>query len=192
MASWQVDAPGRGELDVTDGEAVKRYFAGKAVDLLVCAAGLARDGLIATTGAPAWDEVVAVNYRGAAACVAAVLPGMRARGNGHIVFVSSWSARHPPPGQAAYATAKAALIGLATALAKEQGAAGIRVNVILPGFLETKMTADVSEQRKREVLADHALGRFNTAAAVGKFIRFLHEELPHTSGQVFQLDSRIS
>lgn len=57
--------------------------------------------------------------------------------------------------------------------------------------METRMTETVSNARKAEILADHALRRFNAPAAVAKFIRHLHEDLPHTSGQVFQLDSRV-
>jgi 3-oxoacyl-[acyl-carrier protein] reductase len=115
---------------------------------------------------------------------------MELRSAGHIIFISSQSAIHPPPGQAAYAAAKAALLGLATELACRHGPAGIRINTVLPGFLETRMTAPVSAARKAEVLAGHVLGRFNTCEAVGRFIRFLHQDLPHTSGQVFQLDNR--
>lgn len=189
--SWRVSAPGRHQLDVTDRGSIETFFKSSPLDLLVCAAGIVRDAPLARLGEDAWDEVVAVNYRGAAACAAAVLPGMVARGTGHIVFMASFSAVRPPLGQVAYATAKAALLGLSEALARDYGCHGIRVNVILPGFLETPMTAGVSARRKTQVLADHCLGRFNTPAAVARFIRFLHEELPHTSGQVFQLDSRV-
>lgn len=188
---WNVVAPSRDELDVTVPMAVQDFFKSRPVDLLVCGAGIVRDALLAKTDERMWDEIFAVNYEGAAACAAAVLPQMIAQGGGHIVFISSRSAIHPPAGQASYAVAKAALIGLASSLAREYGCHGIRVNVILPGFLETRMTENVSARRRAEVLTDHALSRFNTPAAVSKFIRFLHEELPHTSGQTFQLDSRI-
>jgi 3-oxoacyl-[acyl-carrier protein] reductase len=189
---WDVRAPGRHELDVTDAQSASRYFASQDVNLLVCAAGITRDALLAKQDEATWDDVLAVNFNGAARCAEAVLPRMIAAGHGHIVFISSQSALHPPAGQAAYAASKAALLGLTTALAQEHGAEGIRVNVVLPGFLETRMTTAVSPKRKSQILGDHALRRFNTAAAVAKFIRFLHEELPHTSGQRFHLDSRIS
>lgn len=187
---WQLAAPGRNQLDVTDGDAIGSYFRGRAVDLLVCAAGLIRDSPLARLTESGWDEVIAVNFTGAQACAAAVLPGMLARGGGHVVFVSSFSARHPPPGQAAYATAKAALLGLTQHLAARHGGHGIRVNAVLPGFLATPMTQAVAAPRRAEILAGHSLGRFNTPAAVAGFIRHLHEQLPHTSGQIFQLDSR--
>jgi 3-oxoacyl-[acyl-carrier protein] reductase len=177
---------------MTDSAGIRSFFETRQVDLLICAAGIIRDAVLSRVGETEWDEVLAVNYLGAAACAAAVLPQMMARGSGHIVFISSNSALHPPLGQVSYATAKAALLGLTADLARESGSHGVRVNAILPGFLETGMTQDVSEKRKAVVRQDHLLGRFNTPAAVAKFIRHLHEDLPHTSGQVFQLDSRIS
>lgn len=190
-ASWKIAAPGRAELDVTDAAAVRSYFKSRQVDLLVCAAGIIRDAPLARLNECAWDEVLAVNYHAAAVCAAAASSGMIARGCGHIVFVSSNSALQPPLGQIAYATAKAALLGLTASLAGQNGRCGIRVNAILPGFLETRMTESVSAGRKAEVLNEHTLSRFNTPEAVAKFIRHLHEDLPHTSGQTFQLDSRI-
>lgn len=189
---WSVDAPGRAELDVTDPESVRSYLGGRNPDLLVCAAGITRDSPLSRLEEDAWDDVVATNYQGAALCAAAVLPGMIERGGGHIVFISSRSAIHPPSGQAAYAASKAALLGLTRSLAAGQGGHNVRVNAVLPGFLETRMTGDVSEKRRAEVLAEHALGRFNTPESVAKFLFHLQADLPHVSGQVFQLDSRIS
>lgn len=188
--TWEVRAPGRGELDVGSPQSVEAYFENLEVDLLVCAAGITRDAPVVRLAPEAWEETWNVNFSGSLRCARAVIPSMKLRASGHIVFISSQSAFHPPAGQAAYAAAKAALVGLAADLARRHGPAGIRVNVVLPGFLETRMTAPVSAPRKAEVLADHALGRFNTCEAVARFIRFLHRDLPHTSGQVFQLDSR--
>ncbi len=187
---WQASAPGHGELDVCDAAALCGYFSGRSVDLLICAAGLTRDAPLAHLSERAWDDVIAVNFGGAQACAAAVLPGMLARGSGHIVFISSFSARHPPVGQAAYATAKAGLLGLTQQLAARHGRHGVRVNAILPGFLETPMTRQVTALRRAAIRAEHALDAFNTPAAVAGFIHHLHHQLPHTSGQFFQLDSR--
>lgn len=186
----QVDAPGRRELDVTDPAAVSRYFDCRSPDLLICNAGIARDQLLARLKPAAWEETWSVNFQAALACARAVLPGMEQRGGGHVIFISSHSALHPPVGQSAYATAKAALLGLATDLATDHGPAGIRVNAILPGFLETRMTAGLTPERRAKVLAAHALGRFNTCRNAASFACFLHHQLPHTSGQAFQLDSR--
>jgi 3-oxoacyl-[acyl-carrier protein] reductase len=117
---------------------------------------------------------------------------MLARNTGHIIFISSFSALHPPLGQVAYAAAKAALLGYVADLAGRHGRSNIRVNAVLPGFLETRMTETVSARRRSEILAAHALERFNTCREAAGFIRFLHHDLPHTSGQVFQLDSRVN
>lgn len=188
---WEIHAPSSGGLDVRDSEAVRGYFHQHPPDLLVCAAGVVCDSLLGNLNEADWDELLAVNFKGALACARAVLPSMRQRQCGHIIFISSFSALHPPVGQIAYATAKAALLGLTRDLARSHGPHGIRVNAILPGFIKSRMTKGVSEKRQAEVLADHALGHFNTPEAVGKFVRHLHHDLPHTSGQVFQLDSRF-
>lgn len=187
---WEVLAPSRTELDVTDPAQIRRYFEGLAPDLLVCTAGTIRDSLLARASENDWNTVMEVNYHGAAECAQAVLPAMMERGHGHIIFISSFSALHPPLGQVAYAAAKAALLGLTKDLAHSHGPKGIRINAILPGFLETKMTQSVQENRVHEIRAAHALGTFNTVDTAAKFIQFLQERLPHTSGQVFQLDSR--
>lgn len=191
-AGHPVLAPGRRELDVTDAAAVRRFFRAHPPALLVCNAGLTRDAPLARLDEAAWDEVLAVNLRGAAACAAAAARGMLRAGVGHLVFISSHSALHPPRGQAAYAAAKAGLIGLARSLARELGPAGIRVNTLLPGFLDTPMTAGLATERREQVRREHVLGRCNTPEAVAGFLVHLHEHLPHTSGQVFQLDSRIA
>ncbi len=188
---WEIAALGSRDLDVTDPAAVARFFDQRPVDLLVCAAGITGESILARLTEAVWDSVLAVNFGGASACARAALPGLIARGGGHIVFISSHAAIHPPTGLAAYATAKAALLGLTRDLAARHGAQGIRVNAILPGFLDTPMTRGVPPQRRDAVLAQHALGGFNSPESVGEFIRFLHDRLPHTSGQIFQLDSRI-
>lgn len=189
--AWNTVTPGRSALDVRNRDAIHQYFADRPVDLLVCAAGMIQDALLWRLTESAWDETWAVNFTGAAWCANAVLPRMLLQGSGHIVLISSFSALHPPPGQAAYAAAKAALLGLVVELAARHGRSNIRVNAVLPGFLETRMTATVSEARRASIGAAHTLGRFNTCRETAGFIRHLHHDLPHTSGQVFQLDSRV-
>jgi 3-oxoacyl-[acyl-carrier protein] reductase len=189
-AGWDVLTPRGTELDMRRPEAVRAYFVGHHPDLLICAAGVTRDSLLARMPEKDWDEVMQVNFHSAAACAEAVIPGMISRGGGHVVFISSYAAHHPPAGQAAYATSKAALLGLTQDLAQRHGGKNIRVNVILPGFLKTQMTEKLTEDRVQDFRNAHTLSRFNTPQAVADFIRFLHENLPHTSGQVFQLDSR--
>lgn len=188
---WDIAAPGRQELDVSNIALVRQYFQHRPVDLLVCTAGIIRDAPFAKLTDTHWNEIWDVNFNGASSCANAVLPGMLARKTGHIIFISSYSALHPPVGQSAYAAAKAALLGLVVDLAARYGSSNIRINAVLPGFLASRMTASVTEHRRQKILAAHALGRFNTCHEVAGFIRFLHQHLPHTSGQVFQLDSRM-
>lgn len=188
-AGHQVETPCRAELDVSDQAAVARWFPGRRIDLLICCAGMTRDAPLARLTSENWDETLRVNFFGARACAAAALAGMASLG-GHIVMISSYSAYHPPAGQAAYATAKALLLDWVRASSVRYGRENIRINAVLPGFLETRMTAGVSETRRAEILAAHVLRRFNTPERVAGFVRFLHDEMPDTSGQVFQLDSR--
>lgn len=189
-ADFCVAALSSAELDVTDRIAVADWFAEKSIDLLVCCAGKTEDALLARLSPETWQRTWDVNFAGAVNCARAAMPGMVRKKSGHIVLVSSFSALHPPAGQAAYATAKAALLDWMAAQASHCGDHQIRINVISPGFLETEMTSSVSMARRREVLAEHVLGRYNTPQAAAAFIRFLHLQMPHTSAQVFALDSR--
>ena len=190
---WQVHAPGRDALDVTDAAAVRVGIDGlPRLDLLVHNAGFLRDAPLARMSETDFAAVLEVHLRGAFLCARAALRPMLRQGGGHLVFVGSFSALSGPAGQANYAAAKAGLIGLAQSLAAEYGARGIRANVVLPGLLETPLSAALlaDPERRRRALAAHTLGRFNTPAEAARFIAFLHS-LPHTSGQVFSLDSRI-
>jgi 3-oxoacyl-[acyl-carrier protein] reductase len=187
---WEVSALGRKDLNLANVDAVGRFFAEQSWDLLVCAAGIIRDEPLARIEESSWDDVVAVNFTAAAVCAAAMVPGMISRGRGHVIFISSYAALHPAAGQAAYAAAKAALLGLAKDLAERHGREGLRFNAVLPGFLETPMTDAVSPRRKEAIRSLHHLGEFNTPAAAAEFVWFLEERMPMTSGQVFQLDSR--
>ena len=190
---WQVHAPGRDQLDVTDPASVRAGLAElPRLDLLVHNAGFLRDAPLARMTEADFADVLEVHLRGAFLCARAALRPMLRQGGGHLVFVGSFSALSGPAGQANYAAAKAGLIGLAQSLAAEYGARGIRANVVLPGLLETPMSAPVltDPERRRRALAAHTLGRFNTPAEAARFIAFLHS-LPHTSGQVFSLHSRL-
>jgi len=188
----RVVLPAHGDLDVADAESVKYYFAAIGeVDLLINAAGVTRDSVLLRLNEADWDTVLGVNLDGAFRCARAVLRGMLKRRCGHIINIASFSAKRPPPGQAAYAAAKAGLFGMTQALAAEAGSRGVRVNAVLPGFLETPMTAGLDARVVERALGEHVLGRFNTVEDAAKFIVAL-DEMNAVSGQVFQLDSRIS
>ncbi|QTN32860.1 SDR family oxidoreductase [Akkermansiaceae bacterium] len=187
---WETIQLGRRDLDLSDETAVKEFFRREACDVLVCAAGMVNDIPLARMPESAWDDVFGLNYTAGERCARAALPGMAERGCGHVVFISSHAAIDPTIGQVAYGAAKAALLGLTSSLAEAWGRKGIRINAVLPGFLETAMTAGVSAKRREAVMKDHRLGQLNTKEAAADFIFFLEGRMPHTSGQVFQLDSR--
>jgi 3-oxoacyl-[acyl-carrier protein] reductase len=187
----EVHAPGRAALDVRDEKSVQAWFAKQdRLDVLVANAGLVRDGAVTGLDAADFAAVIETNLRGAFLCARAALRPMLAQRHGHILLIGSRAARHGTAGQSLYAAAKAGLVGFAQSLAREYGARNIRCNVVLPGFLETCMTAPVKEERREAVRAEHALGRFNTPENAARFIAFL-AELDHVSGQVFALDSRM-
>lgn len=193
-AGWRVFAPGREELDVTDSARVARWFDQvPALDLLIHNAGTIEDRLMLQMTAEAFDRVLEVNLGGAFRCCRAAIKRMAKQRHGHVIHVGSFSALSGPAGQANYAAAKAGLIGLTQSLAMEYGARNVRVNCVLPGLLETRMTRKLLEndEARASAIHAHALRRFNTVADAARFMRFLHT-MEHVSGQVFQLDSRIS
>lgn len=191
---WRVLAPGRVAMDVTSRDAVDAFFAGvESVDLLINNAAITADSAIARMCADEFASVLDVCLRGAFFCSRAVMQKMAFRRSGHIVNIGSFAALHGTPGQANYAAAKAGLIGLTKSLAMEYGARNVRVNCVLPGFLDTKMTAQLlaDEARRKEIVGAHLLRRLNTVEDAARFIVFL-DSMAQVSGQVFQLDSRVS
>lgn len=193
-AGWQVFAPGRDELDVTDSAGVAGWFDQlPALDLLINNAGVIEDRLLLQMTGEEFDRVLEVNLNGAFRCCRAAIKRMVKQRCGHIINVGSFSAMSGPAGQANYAAAKAGLIGLTQSLAEEYGPRNVRVNCVLPGLLETRMTRKLLENDEARAVAihAHALRRFNTVSDAARFMRFLHT-MEHVSGQVIQLDSRIS
>ena len=191
-AEMEVLAPGKEELDVTSSDCVKVFFESiEDTDLLVCNAGMTIDKTIARMSEQDWSRVLDVNLKGAFLCAREVSRGMAKRRSGHILFISSFSALHPPLGQANYSAAKSALLGMMKSMAQELGRRNVRVNAVIPGFMETKMTVSLDDKIKGAIRDRHVLGRYNTPEAVAGFVTYLHQHLPHTSGQVFNLDSRV-
>ena len=191
---WLVHAPSRQEMDVTDKAQVQRVIGALGqLDLLIHNAGITRDSLVLKMSETDFSDVLSVHLKGAFLCSQAALKIMIKQRQGHLIQIGSYSALCGPTGQANYAAAKAGLIALTQSLAAEYGPRGIRANVILPGFLDTKLTRHLldDEAQHQRILSDHTLGELTTPQDTARFIAFLHT-LPAISGQVFQLDSRIS
>ncbi len=189
---YVVLTPGKAELDVTSAGVVKQYFSElNRLDLLINNAGLREDHFISKLSEEAWQQVLKTNLKGAFLTSQAALKLMLRQRHGHIINVGSYSALVGPAGQANYAAAKAGLIALTQSLAQEVGSRNIRVNCVLPGWMETKFTHNVPPAIIEAALAQHTLGRFNTVAEAARTIVFL-DTLENLSGQIIQLDSRIS
>lgn len=194
LDGWTVLAPGRGELDVTSAESVERFFGGiTSVDLLINNAGVIADGFITQMSEQDFDRVMDVSLKGAFLCSQKVMWLMAKKRSGHIINIGSYAALFGTAGQTNYAAAKAGLIGLTKSIAAEYGSKNVRANCVLPGLLETKMTAHLMSDSamKNELVKRHLLRRLNSVEDAARFIVFL-DTMKHVSGQVFQLDSRVS
>ena len=189
---WRVVAPGRAALDVTSSRSVSNYFTGlPSLDLLVNNAGVRRDALLHQQNGEEAAEVIDVNLRGTFLCSRAAAGIMIPQGFGHIVNIGSHSALTGPAGQTAYAAAKAGVAALTKSMAAEWGSANLRVNCVLPGWLETKFTRGVPAAARARALEGQALRRFNTIEDTARFIAFLHS-MTAVSGQIFLLYSRLT
>jgi 3-oxoacyl-[acyl-carrier protein] reductase len=161
-------------------------WAGGAPFGIVHAAGGARDAPLVKASEADWDATIGVHLSAAWRLVRAtsVAPG------GFVTLIGSGAGAHGRAGQAAYAAAKAGLTALAETLAGALGPDGVRVNVVLPGPVETAMLADLDPQQREALTAGNALGRLNTPEAVAAFVVHL-AGMGATSGQVFDLGSRV-
>jgi 3-oxoacyl-[acyl-carrier protein] reductase len=109
-----------------------------------------------------------------------------------MIFISSVVALTGAPGQANYAASKAGLIGLARSIARELGARNITANVVAPGFIDTDMTAVMTEARKSEVLANVPLRRYGSVSEVAKVVRFLaSDDAAYVTGTVLPVDGGL-
>ncbi len=160
------------------------------LDILVNNAGITRDGLILRMKDEDWDQVLAVNLAGAFRCSRAALRAMlKQRQGGRIVNIGSVVGSMGNAGQANYVAAKAGLIGLTKALAREVASRGITVNAVAPGFIETEMTVGLPDAAKEAYLAQIPQGRFGTTAEVAAVVAFLASEgAAYITGQVIHVN----
>jgi 3-oxoacyl-[acyl-carrier protein] reductase len=162
------------------------------LDILVNNAGITTDDLILRMSDDAWDRVVATNLRGTFSVTkAAVRPMVRQRW-GRIIAVSSVAGLVGNAGQANYAAAKAGMIGFTKSLAKELASRNITANVIAPGFIDTEMTAGLTDQQKQAIASMIALGRTGTPADVAPAAVFLaSDEASYITGHVLTVDGGL-
>lgn len=163
------------------------------LDALVMNAGVTRDSLAVRMSASAFREVLEVNLMGAVRAARVTLPGMVARGRGSVVAVSSVVGVHGNAGQANYAAAKAALIGMTRGLAREVGPSGVRVNAVAPGYIRTRLTDALDDEQRGRLLDATSLGRLGDPEDVAGPVAFLCSAASaFITGAVLAIDGGLS
>lgn len=152
---------------------------------LVCNAGIAQQKLFTDTTDDDWRRIMAVDLDGAFYACRAALPGMIRRKYGRILLVSSMWGQTGGSCEVAYSAAKAGLIGLGKALAKEEGPSGITVNILAPGVIDTDMMAAFTPEDRAVLAEETPVGRLGTAEEVARTLVFLADEASgYITGQV--------
>lgn len=163
------------------------------IDVLVNNAGITKDGLMLRMTEAQWDAVINVNLKSAFNFVHACLPIMMRQRGGSIINMSSVVGVHGNAGQANYAASKAGMIALAKSVAQEMGSRSVRANAIAPGFIETAMTHQLSDEVRKEWMKQIPLRRGGQAEDVANVAVFLASDLSsYVTGQVIQVDGGMN
>lgn len=183
--------------DVTDQASVTAAYAEVEdrqgpVEVLVANAGVTRDALLLRMTEDEFSAVIDTNLTGVFRVAKRAARGMLRARRGRIVLIGSVVGLLGSPGQANYAAAKAGLVGMARSIARELGSRGITVNVVAPGFVESGMTAELSEERRAEILAGIPLGRYASAEEVARVVRWVaSDEAAYITGAVIPVDGGL-
>jgi 3-oxoacyl-[acyl-carrier protein] reductase len=162
------------------------------VDILVNNAGITRDDLIMRMSLDAWREVLETNLFGAFYAIKAVTRPMLKARSGRIINITSVSGQAGQMGQANYSAAKAGLIGLTKATARELASRGITANAVAPGFVLTELTQDLPQELKDEIVRRTPLGRFGMAEEIASAVAFLaSDEAAFITGHVLAVDGGL-
>ncbi|MDL2285588.1 3-oxoacyl-[acyl-carrier-protein] reductase [Desulfovibrio sp. OttesenSCG-928-F07] len=181
-------------LDVSDSTAVESFFSTEVKDkvflsILVNNAGITKDGLILRMKDDDWDKVLNTNLRGPFVCLREAVKIMSKQRAGRIVNMVSVVGQMGNAGQANYSAAKAGLIGLTKASAKELAGRNITVNAIAPGFIETDMTDALSEDVRNLYMNQIPMKRFGTVQDIADAVAFLtSDKAGYITGQVLAVN----
>lgn len=183
--------------DVTDSTSVDAAFdaaeqlAGP-VEVAVANAGMTRDGLLLRMSDADIDDVIDTNLVGAIRVARRAAKGMLRLRRGRIVLMSSVVGLLGSAGQVNYAASKAGLVGVARSTARELGGRGITVNVVAPGFVDTEMTAVLSEEQRSAIIGQVPLGRYASVDEVAGVVRFLASAAAgYITGAVIPVDGGL-
>ncbi len=169
------------------------YQENKKIDILINNAGITSDQFLMMMPFDQWDKVLDVNLNGAYRWVKAVVRAMMLAQKGAIVNIASVAGLVGTPGQTNYAASKGGLLAFTRSLAAELGSKGIRVNAVVPGFIDTEMTAVMPRQIKKQNLERILLKRFGTPEEVAQIVLFLSsDQASYIIGQAVVVDGGLS
>lgn len=180
--------------DVADADAVESFVAQARdslgeIDTLVTSAGVTMDSSVVLMTPQAWSEVIETNLTGTFNAVHSMAYGFVKQRRGTIVAISSVAGVHGNRGQANYAASKAGIHGLCRSVSKELAGYGVRANVVAPGFIDTDMTASLTDRQRQEAARTIPMKRFGTVADVADLVSFLvSPRAAYITGQVVQVD----
>jgi 3-oxoacyl-[acyl-carrier protein] reductase len=180
--------------DIASSPEVERFFkrildeTGR-IDVLVNNAGIARDGLLVRMKESDWDEVLDTNLKGAFTCTKIAAKTMIRQKHGRIINITSLVGAAGNPGQVNYVAAKAGLIGMTKACAKELASRSITVNAVAPGYIETEMTTSLPKEKREEMIGQIPLGRPGRPEDVAAVVAFLaSDRAAYITGQVIHVN----
>jgi 3-oxoacyl-[acyl-carrier protein] reductase len=183
--------------DVSDSASVEKAFDelekkfGPA-EVVIANAGITRDGLVIRMSDSDIEDVINTNLFGAIRVARRASKAMMKARTGRIIFISSVVGLMGSAGQVNYAASKAGLVGAARSLARELGSRGITTNVIAPGFVDTDMTAELSQERRQEIVANVPLGRYASPAEVADVVEFIASpQAAYITGAVIPVDGGL-
>jgi 3-oxoacyl-[acyl-carrier protein] reductase len=167
--------------------------AGAGVDILVNNAGITKDNLFMRMKDEEWDQVIAVNLTAAFRLSRAVLRGMMKKRWGRIIQISSVVGATGNPGQGNYAAAKAGLVGMTKSLAAEVASRNITVNAVAPGFIQTAMTAALTDQQKEMISQRIPAGRMGSPEEIAAAVTYLaSQEAAYVTGETIHVNGGMA
>lgn len=181
------------QVDVASETAVADYLGtiikeSGRIDVLVNNAGITRDGLLVRMKAADWDAVMNVNLKGTFNCMKVAAKAMMKQRYGRIINISSVVGVSGNPGQANYVAAKAGIIGLTKAVARELASRNITVNAVAPGYIDTDMTGDLNDKAKAAMIGQIPMGRIGTPEDIAGVVAFLTSgAADYITGQVLHV-----